>query len=318
MMQPFEDGWTGTVRLALSALTIYPVKSCRGISVNEARLGPRGLEWDREWMVVDGNGRFITQRELPPLALIETALTSDALVLRYPGVSDLRIPLDFRGGREREVTVWRDTCRAWDMGDEATGWFTDLYGRRLHLVRFRDDQHRPCDPAWVGSVPSEAAFADAFPLLVVSEESLADLNQRIQGASTSVAAGVPPAVEGGVSPPGNTSSTSVSTSIPNRDLPMDRFRPNVVVRGGPAYVEDAVRVMRMGGVELHLVKPCVRCRITATDQGTAAVGVEPLRTLANYRRHEALGGVVFGQNAIIAAGQGEVLRVGMPVEASTD
>jgi uncharacterized protein YcbX len=94
---------------------------------------------------------------------------------------------------------------------------------------------------------------------------------------------------------------------------MDRFRPNVVVRGGPPYVEDAARVMRVGGVELHLVKPCVRCRITTTDQETAAVGVEPLRTLATYRRHEALGGVVFGQNAIIAAGQGQVLRVGMTV-----
>jgi uncharacterized protein YcbX len=318
MMQPFEDGWDGTVTLTLSALTIYPVKSCRGIPVNEAQLGPRGLEWDREWMVVDGNGRFVTQRELPRLAWIETSLTSDALVLRHPGTSDLKVPLGEQGGREREVTVWRDTCRAWDMGDEATAWFAQLYGRPLHLVRFCADQHRPCDPAWVGAVPSEAAFADAFPVLVVSEESLADLNQRIQGASTSVAAGVPPAVERGVSPPGIPGSRPVSTSIPNRDLPMERFRPNLVVRGGPPYVEDAARVMRVGGVELHLVKPCVRCRITTTDQATAAVGVEPLRTLATYRRDEALGGVVFGQNAIIASGQGEVLRVGMPVEASTD
>ena len=317
MMQPIDDGWTGTVTLTLSALRIYPVKSCRGIPVSEARLGSRGLEGDREWMVVDGNGRFITQRELPRLALIETALTSDTLVLRYPGVSDLRIPREGQGRREREVTVWRDTCRAWDMGDEAAAWFTELYGRPLHLVRFRDDQHRPCDPVWVGAVASEAAFADAFPLLVVSEESLSDLNRRIHETSTSVAAGVPPAVEGGVSPPGIPSSASVNRSSPNRDLPMDRFRPNVVVCGGLPYVEDAARVMRMGGVELHLVKPCVRCRITTTDQGTAAVGVEPLRTLATYRRHEELGGVVFGQNAIIAAGQGKVLRVGMRVEAST-
>jgi len=283
MMQPFDDGMAGKIALTLSALTVYPVKSCRGIAVTEARLGRRGLEYDREWMVVDESGRFITQREVPGLARVETALTSKALVLRHPGEAELKVPLEEFTGGERHVTVWRDTCHAQDVGDPAAAWLSGILGRPVRMVRFHPDHRRPCDPRWVGSVPSEAAFADDFPLLVLSEESLSDLNQRISGGSP---------------------------------LPMNRFRPNVVVRGGAPYVEDAAPVMRAGRVELRMVKPCVRCRITTTDQTTASVGVEPLRTLATYRRHAELGGVVFGQNAIIAAGVGEVLRVGMPVEAS--
>lgn len=282
-MQSFEGKTSETVRLTLSSLVIYPVKSCHGIRVSEARVGPRGLEHDREWMWVDESGCFVTQRELPWLARVETSMTEGHLVLRYPGRPELRVPLAADRRRSVSVRIWRDACQAWDEGDAAADWIADLSGRPLRLVRFSTEHHRPCDAQWVGTDPAEAAFADAYPVLVISEESLAELNRRIVG---------------------------------DGPLPMDRFRPNVVVRGGTPYIEDAAKILRADEVVLRLVKPCVRCRITTTDQTTAAVGVEPLRTLATYRKHAELRGVVFGQNAIPLRGVGQWLRVGMEVLAS--
>jgi len=259
---------------AVAGLTIYPVKSCHGISMLEARLGERGLERDREWMVVDTVGHFLSQRELPRLALITPALSDSRLELAAPGMTTCAVSLDVRGPT-RSVSVWRDTVSATDEGDQVAGWLSEWLGRAARLVRFDPGTRRLCNPAYAGTSGAHTAFADAYPLLVISEASLADLNHRL--------------------------------AIP---LPMNRFRPNLVLSGIEAYDEDHIGEIRFGRSALKLVKPCTRCRTTTTDQATAEVGIEPLRTLALYRRNDALDGVTFGMNAIVAAGTDEIISVG--------
>jgi uncharacterized protein YcbX len=267
------------VRLVtLTHLFIYPVKSCRGLALDQAVLTARGLEHDREWMIVDADGNFLTQRQHPRLALIETELTGQTLRLRVPGQAPLEVPLALRPGPRRRVRVWRHECEALDEGGAAAEWLQAFLGQPVRLVRFDPGHRRLSNPEWTGGLEAENRFSDGYPLLVLSEESLEELNRRI----------------GAVSP-----------------LPLDRFRPNLVLRGAGPHAEDVARALKTPDVELRPVKPCVRCRITATDQRTAAVGREPLRTLATYRHDERLGGVTFGVNAIVLAGAGKTLRRGM-------
>jgi uncharacterized protein YcbX len=265
-------------RVTLTGLFIHPVKSCRGLALEAAALTARGLEHDREWMIVGTDGVFLTQRQLPRLALIETELTADALHLRAPGHGSIAVPLALRTMPRRRVHVWRHDCDALDEGDAAAGWLAGFLGQAMRLVRFDPAHRRLSNAEWTGGLEAENRFSDGYPLLVLSEESLAELNRRI---------GAP---------------------IP---LPLDRFRLNLVIRGAGPHAEDFARTLTAHGVELRLVKPCVRCRITATDQRTAEVGKEPLRTLATYRHDEQLGGVTFGMNAIVVAGAGTTLRRGM-------
>ena len=262
--------------LTLTSLTIYPVKSCRGISLTEVELTSRGLAWDREWMVVDEYGRFLTQREEPRMALVSTELTAEALVLRTRDIPPLHVPLEHRPWGRRTVQVWRDTLHALDEGTEAAAWISRALGRTLFLVRFPEEFRRLSNREWTGDVEAENRFSDAYPILVISEESLADLNRRMGG----------------------------------EPLPMERFRTNLVIAGGPAYVEDLVPALIAPGIELRLVKPCTRCSITATHHLTGEVGVEPLKTLAGYRRSDRPFGVIFGQNALLIQGAGMKLRLG--------
>ena len=268
--------------LTLTALNIYPVKSCRGIHVQEALLTTKGLERDREWMVVDPSGAFVTQREEPRMALITTELTADALVVRGPALEALVIPLPIRPMTLRTVQVWRHTLDALDEGPEAAEWFSTFLKRPVHLVRFPGDHRRLSNREWTGSINAENRFSDAYPILLISEESLADLNHRIGG------------------PP----------------LLMDRFRTNLVVAGGPAYIEDSAQSLQAPDIEFRIIKPCTRCSITATNQQTAEVGIEPLKTLATYRRSQRPLGVVFGQNIVTIRGVGNRLRVGMTFVAT--
>lgn len=269
--------------LKLTALNVYPVKSCGGLALEQGRLTTRGLPYDREWMVVRSDGMFVTQRECPALALVRPSLTSESLELRMPGQPELRVELaiDITFPALRRVVIWEREILAVDQGAEAAGWFSTIVGAPVRLVRFHPKHRRLSDPAWTEGVEVENTFSDGFPLLVTAEESLADLQARV-GSEV---------------------------------IPMDRFRPNVVIAGGEPFEEDRIRSLHGDGIELRLVKPCTRCRITTTDQETGEVGIEPLRTLARYRRHEALAGVVFGQNAIIARGVEQLLWVGMPLRA---
>jgi uncharacterized protein len=258
----------------LAALTVYPVKSCRGIALAEARLTERGIEHDREWMIVDAAGAFLTQRQVPRMAQIATALSASALHLWAPGMTRLTIPFD-AGSTRTEARVWRDAVPALDQGDAAASVLSDWIGQPVRLVRFDPEVRRYCNPEYAGASGAHIAFADGYPVLVIGEASLADLNARLPEA-----------------------------------LPINRFRPNIVLSGVEAYDEDHIAELSTGPVTLRLVKPCARCQITTTDQVTAMVGIEPLPTLATYRHDAKLDGVIFGMNAIIATGAGASVAVG--------
>jgi uncharacterized protein len=249
----------------IAALHVYPVKSCRGIALTQAELTPRGLRHDREWMVITPEGRFLSQRELPRLALIAPGITGQELQLQAPGAGSIAVALDAGAGPSREVTVWDDAVLARDEGDAVARWLTDFLQRPVRLVRFDPSRRRATDPVWSAGRPGESAFSDGYPVLVLSRASLSDLNARLP-----------------------------------QPLPLDRFRPNLVLDGCDPYAEDSLRVLQSGPVALRLVKPCTRCIITTTDQATAErAGEEPLRTLRSYRFNSELRGVTFGQNAIV-------------------
>jgi hypothetical protein len=265
--------------MRVAGLFVYPVKSCRGIELERTTLTEAGLAWDRHWMIVRPDGRFVTQRELARLALIETALTAHALTLSAVATAPLVVPLASEG-RRLEVTVWRDRVTGIDCGDSAARWLTELLAEPLRLVEFERAASRYSSQAYTGEVAAKTEFADGYALLIVSNASLADLNSRLPGAP----------------------------------LPMNRFRPNIVLDGVEAYAEDRMRDIDLGGARLRVVKPCTRCKITTTNQESAVVeGDEPLRTLKSYRFDRGLLGVAFGQNAIVLHGHGAELRVGMPV-----
>ena len=266
---------------SIAALQVYPVKSCRGISVAGATLTERGLQYDRQWMIVEDGGDpalFVTQRDIPRLALIATSLTESSLVLAAPGMKTLGIDFDTEGPR-RQVVVWRDTVAAIDQGEAVSAWLSEFVGAAVRMVRFDNRSRRLCNPEYAGDTGAHTGFADGYPLLIIGADSLRDLNRKLQEGGSPV-------------------------------LPMNRFRPNLVVDGLEAFDEDHLASLTFGDVELKLVKPCVRCQITTTDQATAAIGDEPLRTLARYRNNPRLGGVTFGMNAIVARGAGSRLAVG--------
>jgi hypothetical protein len=263
----------GKARIA--ALNIYPVKSCRGMPLAAAEVMRTGLLDDRHWMLVRPNGRFVTQRELPRMALIGTSVGAGGLTLSAPGMPELSVPR-IVAGPARPVTVWKFDGRGIDCGAEAAAWATKYLETELSLVAFDQTLPRSCSPDWAGDMPAITEFSDGFPILVISRASLDELNSRLPKA-----------------------------------LPMERFRPNVVIDGVGAYDEDRIHELRVNGVTLRLVKPCTRCSITTTDQERGAVdGVEPLRTLKEYRFDRELRGVAFGQNAIVVDGVGERMRVG--------
>jgi uncharacterized protein YcbX len=258
----------------ISALCFYPVKGCKGITVEQAILADTGLQNDRHWMVVDAAGRFVSQREQPRLALISPVLEGDRLRLTAPSLPPLELSPSGAGER-LPVSVWRDTCAGLDQGAAAAEWLSEFLGQATRLVRFDGTVRRRSDPRYAGEYDASTEFADGFALLLISEASLADLNSRLPAP-----------------------------------VPMNRFRPNIVISGVDAYAEDRILMLANREVELRMVKPCTRCVVTTTDQATAKVGSEPLRTLLTYRRHPGLGGAMFGQNAIVTRGAGSTLRVG--------
>jgi uncharacterized protein YcbX len=267
------------VSASLSALHVYPVKSCRGIPLDNALLTPTGLVDDRHWMLVRPGGRFVTQRELPRMALISTAVNTRELSLAAPGMPPLHVPRD-QGGESVAVTVWGFTGRGIDCGEAAAAWCAGFLGTPLRLMRFDAATPRECSAEWTGDERATTEFADGFPILVISRASLAELNSRLPKA-----------------------------------LPMERFRPNIVLDGVGAYDEDRIHELRAADVAIRIVKPCLRCAITTTEQSTGERdGVEPLATLKSYRFDAALRGVMFGQNAIVVRGVGATLAVGQNFE----
>jgi uncharacterized protein YcbX len=283
------------VQATIEQLWIYPVKSCGGMAMPEAELTDAGLAWDRAWMVVDSEGEFVTQRELPRMALITPAFKMGQLMLRAPGMLALHLALDAAEWPVK-VRVWDDEVQAYDMGDLAAQWFSDFLGpeapaslKRLRLVRFDPEVRRLSSLKWTGGREATTQFADGFGLLVTSSASLAELNERLAQA--------------GQAP-----------------VDMTRFRPNIVLGGVQAHDEDRLGPMHIetaeGVARIETVKPCARCPIPnidpATAQSTPAVG----DALQTYRQDPRLNGAVtFGMNAIVLEGDGWVLRPGQVVRA---
>jgi uncharacterized protein YcbX len=266
----------------VSALNLYPVKSCRGFSVTSAEADEFGFLGDRRFMVVQAaDGVFLTQRAHPRMALIETALRRDALVLSAAGHGEITVPFSVSAG-QRQVTVWKSTVTADDCGDEPAAWLSRFLGGSLRLVRMGPAFNRPMTKS--AASPSDVvSFADAEPFLVVSEASLADLNDRLAAKGEEA-------------------------------LPMNRFRPNLVVSGCDPYAEDTWQRLRIGDMIFRNGGLCARCPITTTNQETAERGKEPLKTLASYRRDSTdPTDVNFGTNLIHETKRGHV-RVGDRVE----
>ena len=282
----------------IAQLFIYPVKSCAGIEVQEAILTETGLEFDRAWMVVDAQGKFLTQRELPRMALIQPKLRHFDMVLRAPGMLALHIALD-EVEQPAQVILWGESVKAYDMGPIAAQWFTDFLGQAARLVRFDPDQQRLSSLDWTAGVEAQNQFNDGYPLLLVSEASLRGLNERLAAASGKL-------------------------------VGMERFRPNIVIGDAPnaagsvaAHDEDRLESLlvstEQGLLHLKPVKPCARCPIPDVDPLTAEVGTSVGDTLRCYRQDARVNGALtFGMNVIVLNSPHEdrLLKVGQSVAAS--
>lgn len=266
----------------IRSLHVYPVKSCRGIDLREAPLAERGLAWDRCWMVVDLAGRFLTQRTQPRLACISTGFSDSGVVLQVTGQEPLTLPFEYGASTAQAATVrvWDDTVHAVHCDAAADEWISRALGTTARLVRATAVTQRQPAPRWRGTLPAAVNFPDGFPILVCNAASLDDLAARM----------TPPAA-----------------------LPMNRFRPNVVLEGIEPWAEDQVLELQTDDVTLRLVKPCTRCVITSRDQASGEPGSDPLPALRQFRFDRELKGVTFGWNAVIVSGERAMLRVDQSV-----
>lgn len=261
--------------IAISSLIYYPIKACRGFEVESASVDRMGLQHDRQMMVTTPEGEFLTQREYPRLALVTPKRKNDSLELCAPGFDSLRLGIQ-TSGTPVSVNVWKSkNVQAIDQGEDAAQWFSDWLGTAVRLVHIADGYKRLVNEQWAVHEDDHTGFSDGYPILLASEEGLADLNSRLESP-----------------------------------VPMNRFRPNIVVKGGEAFAEDGWNRIRVGDVELAVVKPCARCEVTTIDKETLEQSKEPLKTLGKYRKQKL--GAIFGQNVIPL--NGGTLRLGMTVE----
>lgn len=244
----------------LSQIYVYPVKSLAGIRVEQWPVVQTGLRYDRKWMLIDENGKFLSQRRLPRMALIKSRITENQLILSAPGQDDMSLPLQSHEGEDINVEIWNDHCIAKTVGEQADAWFSGFLDTYCRMVYHPDDRVRKVDPRYAID-SDQTAFSDGFPFLIVSENSLQALNQAM-----------------------------------NLELSMARFRPNLVVSGCDGYAEDNWRQVAINGIRFRLPKPCSRCSVPAIDPETAISGKEPLVTLARLRQWH--NKVYFGQNAL--------------------
>jgi hypothetical protein len=284
-----------TVPIELRSLHVYPVKSCAGVSLDTSLLIETGLEFDRAWMLVDADGEFVSQRELPRMALVAPQLRHNDLVLRAPGMLALHLALDAVEQPTR-VRLREDELAAYDMGALAAQWFSDFLRQPLRLVRFDPEQKRLSAKSWTGAIDAENAFSDDFPILVASQASLDGLNDKL-------------------------------AAVGRTPVSMSRLRPNLVIASseldahGEDHLDEIAFDTPEGPVRLKLVKPCPRCSIPDVDPATGVPddGLKPKvsEVLAGYRADARVGGAVtFGMNAVIVEGIDRALRAGMTGSAS--
>lgn len=246
--------------LTISEINIYPIKSLGGISLNAAEVTDRGLKYDRRWMLVDENNRFLTQREHPQMALLKVNIKSEGLLVAHYLKGQVVIPLEPNHNTGQQVVIWDDTCKGVFVSDDLDSWFSDVLGFKCRLVHMPEDTHREIDQRYApkGLITS---FSDAYPFLIIGQASLDDLNGRLA-----------------------------------EPLPMDRFRPNIVFTGGEPFEEDLMDHISIADIDFYGVKLCARCVMTTVNQQTAVKGKEPLKTLASYRFKN--NKILFGQNLI--------------------
>ncbi|MGK5009764.1 MOSC domain-containing protein [Janthinobacterium sp. MDB2-8] len=274
----------------LSDIILYPIKSCAGIHLQEAVLTHSGLMsehvFDREWMVVDPQGRFLTQREHPRMALIVPSIKATTLELRAPGMLRLEIELGLPHPQRApmlEVQVWDDTVRAYDCDEVTATWFSNAIGVPCRLVRFHPDVVRATSTTWTDGVAASTMFADGYPVLIAGSASLDDVNDKLRAAGREA-------------------------------LPMNRFRPNLVIGDIAAFEEDYAEFLQFGSTILKPVKPCSRCPIPSVDQATGVPGPDPLDVMHGYRAKPELDGAIcFGMNAIVTDGGDERIVVGQDI-----
>jgi uncharacterized protein YcbX len=261
--------------ITISSLIYYPIKACRGFDVETAKIERMGLQHDRRMMVVTPDGSFLTQREFPRLALITPKLQDGMLELSAPDYDSIHVGIQTTGV-SIPVEVWKSKgVQAIDQGEEAAQWFSDWLSADVRLVHIADGYRRKVSPEYAVNSDDHTGFADGYPILLASEEGLQDLNSRLEAP-----------------------------------VPMNRFRPNLVIKGCEPYAEDTWNRIHAGDVELAVVKPCARCEVTTIDKNTLETSKEPLKTLGKYRKHKL--GAIFGQN-VIPLNEGN-LRLGMSVD----
>lgn len=258
--------------IKISELYIHPLKSAAAISLEEVLLDEFGLQYDRRWMLVDGEGNFLSQRQLPEMCLINAQVMEASLKLTAPGMPDIDAYTD--ESLVSEVIVWGDKCNAYDCGEDVAEWFSYFLNTSCRLVYFPDDEVRQVDPEY-SRQGDKTGFSDGFPLLLISEASLDDLNGRLDSP-----------------------------------VSMTRFRPNIVVSGAEAFAEDNWKEIKVGDITMRVVKPCSRCSIPSVDPLSGKRTAEPVKTLREYRLQDTK--VYFGQNVI--ADRTGMLELGMPVE----
>jgi uncharacterized protein YcbX len=248
--------------LTLTEIWIYPIKSLGGIRLKEAKVLKKGLALDRRWMLVDDQGVFLTQRIISTMALFKLSLGSDELIITFNGDQhEHRISTNTPpSGQTEQVKIWDDTVDAMEVATAASAWFSEKLKMKCRLVSFPEEKPRAVDSNFKIN-DDHVSLADAYPFLIIGQQSLNFLNSKLE--------------------------------IP---LPMNRFRPNFVFAGGEPNVEDTWRDFTIGNNQFVGVKPCARCVLTTVNQDTAEKGIEPLRTLATYRKKE--NKILFGQNLI--------------------
>jgi len=287
--------------LIVSSLTIYPIKSLKGIPLENSHVEKRGLRFDRRWMLTDRDGMFFTQRETPKMAAIAVEVTSEGLRVSSKNEGEMAIPLEPDRGHRQNVTVWKSNVTGEVYNGEVSEWFSDVLGRSCQLVLMPETTHRHVSEQFDrGS--DIVSFADGYPLLLIGEGSLAEVNERLHDKYR---------------------SEEYGEKLP---LPMNRFRPNLVVRGSDPFAEDRWSKIRVGEVIFRVVKPCGRCVMTTVDQARGEFdGKEPLKTMASFRMakdvfpntFEELGhnanAVLFGEN-LIPENPGTTISIGDEVE----
>ncbi|MBC7879390.1 MAG: MOSC domain-containing protein [Anaerolineales bacterium] len=261
--------------ITLSSLIYYPIKACRGFDITESHVERRGLLNDRRMMIVTPEGEQVTQRDHAKLAWVIPTIKNDSLTLSAPNFDSIQFGIQ-KTGTPTPVNIWKNKgVNAIDQGDESAQWLSDWLGVSVRLVHVADGVQRKLNPEYAINEDDHTGFADGYPILIASEESLHDLNSRLDA-----------------------------------HLPMNRFRPNIVVRDCHPFEEDTWKRIRIGDVEMAVVKPCDRCVVTTIDKETLEQGKEPLKTLNTFRKQP--GGVMFGMN-IIPLNEGHI-KVGMNVE----